>query len=202
MKSAAHSSMAQSGTDGAALSEPFFERDVDLVARDLLGASLFVHGVGGMIVETEAYDADDPASHSFGGRSDRNAAMFGPAGHAYVYRIYGLHWCLNMVTSAGETGSAVLIRAIQPLQGLNLMRQRRGRVTERRLCSGPGRLTQALDVDGTLDGLRLDRLPFSLVARHQTPEIAVGRRIGISKASERARRFCVAGSEFLSRPIE
>lgn len=124
----------------------FYMRDVDLVARDLIGTTLQIDGVGGVIVETESYDMADPASHSFAGRTPRNAAMFGPVGHAYVYRIYGLHHCLNIV--CGEPGSAVLIRAIEPLYGIERIRARRGlAMRERDLCAGPGRLCEALEID-------------------------------------------------------
>lgn len=140
----------------------FLLRPVPLVARDLIGATLLVDGVGGFVVETEAYDRHDPASHSAAGPTARNAAMFGPPGRAYVYRSYGLHWCLNLV--CGESpGAAVLIRAIEPRHGLPEMRERRGPVADRLLCSGPGRLCQALGVDRALDGARLDAPPFLLL---------------------------------------
>jgi len=172
------------------------------VARALIGASLFVDGVGGRIVEAEAYDQADAASHSFAGRTERNAAMFGPPGRAYVYRSYGLHWCLNVVCMPAGHGAAVLIRAIEPTHGLALMRKRRGLHDERLLCAGPGRLCQALAVDRDHDGLRLDRVPFRIVAGSE-PALAVsdGVRIGISKARELPWRFALAGSRFLSRPL-
>ncbi|MBV8521835.1 MAG: DNA-3-methyladenine glycosylase, partial [Acetobacteraceae bacterium] len=150
----------------------FFERPAADVAQDLIGAVLLVDGVGGIIVETEAYDNHDPASHSFRGRTERNASMFGPAGHVYVYRSYGIHWCLNMVCGADRLGSAVLIRALQPLEGIGIMRQRRGLSDPRQLCSGPGRLCQALNVTRALDGRSLEQPPFALEARPAPVQIA------------------------------
>ena len=169
------------------------------VARGLLGWSLFVDGVGGRIVETEAYHHEDPASHSFNGRTERNAAMFGPPGCAYVYRSYGVHWCFNIV--CGEApGSAVLIRALEPTAGLEVMAIRRGQTDPRALCSGPGKLCQALGVSRDHDGLGMEGAPFKLIAG-EAGSIAVGPRIGISKASEVPWRFGEAGSRFLSRPM-
>lgn len=179
----------------------FLLRPVPLVARDLIGATLLVDGVGGLVVETEAYDRHDPASHSAAGPTARNAAMFGPPGHAYVYRSYGLHWCLNLV--CGESpGAAVLIRAIEPLRDLPAMRARRGPVADRLLCSGPGRLCQALGVDRALDGARLDALPFLLLPRTGAADVAAGPRIGITRGAATPWRFCLAGSRFLSRPAD
>lgn len=180
---------------------PDFDAAPELLAPRLLGWTLLVDGVGGLIVETEAYDADDPASHSFGGRTARNAAMFGPPGHAYVYRSYGLHWCLNFVCREAGHGAAVLIRALQPTQGLARMQQRRGLDDPRLLAAGPGRVAQALGVDRAFDGLPLDRPPFALQPPAGAVDIASGPRIGISKAAERPWRFGVAGSRFLSRPL-
>jgi DNA-3-methyladenine glycosylase len=168
------------------------------LARALLGATLLVDGVGGTIVETEAYDASDPASHSFGGPTTRNQAMWGPPGHAYVYRIYGLHWCLNLVGGA-EPGAAVLLRALEPTHGLEVMAARRGTGEPRLLCAGPGRLAQALGVTGALDGAALAGAPFGLTFAGEPPAVVTGPRIGISKAAERPWRFGVAGSRFLSR---
>jgi DNA-3-methyladenine glycosylase len=179
------------------LRKPFFDRSVHDVAPELVGATLLVDGAGGRIVEVEAYDREDPAAHSFGGQTARNATMFGPAGRAYVYRSYGIHWCLNFVC---REASAVLIRALEPTHGLELMRARRGTAEPRLLAAGPGRLAQALGVTGEHDGLPLDRPPFELYARDDV-EIAVGTRIGISKAAERPWRYGEAGSRFLSRPI-
>ncbi|HEX4768295.1 MAG TPA: DNA-3-methyladenine glycosylase [Lichenihabitans sp.] len=178
------------------LHRDFFARPVVEVACDLLGAMLCVEGVGGTVVETEAYDRDDPASHSFRGPTPRNAPMFGAPGHAYVYRSYGMHWCLNLVC---RPGSAVLIRALEPVLGLALMRTRRGVEAPELLCSGPGRLTQALGVTLVHNGLPLDVPPFDLGARVGAAEIAAGPRIGISKGIGTPWRFGLAGSPFLSR---
>jgi DNA-3-methyladenine glycosylase len=183
------------------LDRAFFVRPAAAVAPDLIGAILRIDGVGGLIVETEAYDQADPASHSFTGPTPRNASMFGPPGCAYVYRSYGLHWCLNVVCNAEGHGGAVLIRALEPLYGLERMVERRGTDAPRRLCSGPGRLCQALAVTKGLDGAPLDRPPFALHPRAAAPEIAIGPRIGISKAVEVPWRFGLAGSSFLSRPF-
>lgn len=175
----------------------FFERGVVAVARGLIGASITHRGVGGMIVETEAYDMSDPASHSFAGPTVRNATMFGDAGHAYVYRIYGLHWCLNI--TCGD-GAAVLLRALEPMQGVEAMMARRGMAAARSLCSGPGKLCQALAVDAACDGLAIDRAPFTLTLPDAAPPIVAGARIGITKAADTPWRFCLAASAFLSRP--
>ncbi len=159
-----------------------------------------MEGVGGLIVETEAYTADDPASHAFRGPTPRNAPMFGPVGRAYVYRSHGLHWCLNVVCGA-EPGGAVLIRALQPVHGIEIMAERRGLADLRALCSGPGKLCQALAVTHAHNTLTLDRAPFALAAPSKTPTVAVGPRIGISKGVETPWRFGLAGSPYLSRPF-
>jgi len=182
------------------LRKSFFARSVHDVAPELIGATLLVDGVGGRIVEVEAYDHEDPAAHGYRGRTPRNASMFGPPGHAYVYRSYGVHWCVNFVCEGEGTASAVLVRALEPTQGLDLMAARRGTAEPRLLCSGPGRLCQALGLAGAHDGLALDRPPFELYAGKDV-EVAVGSRIGLTKAAERPWRYGEAGSRFLSRPL-
>ena len=180
------------------LRRSFFARSVHDVAPELVGATLLGDGVGGRIVEVEAYHHEDPAAHSFGGRRTvRNASMFGPPGHAYVYRSYGIHWCLNFVC---EEGSAVLIRALEPSHGLDTMAARRGTDEPRLLAAGPGRLTQALGIAGEHDGLPLDHPPFALYAAGDA-EVEVGPRIGITKAAELPWRYAEAGSRFVSRPL-
>src|ERR671911_241304 len=165
------------------LRREFFARSVHEVAPELLGATLLVDGVGGEIVEVEAYDGEDPAAHGFRGRTARNAAMFGPPGHAYVYRSYGLHWCLNLVCEGEGVASAVLLRALAPTHGLEEMRGRRGLDDERLLCAGPGRLCEALGVTRAHDGLPLDEAPFLIEERSGPIVIAVGSRIGVSRGS-------------------
>jgi DNA-3-methyladenine glycosylase len=174
----------------------FFSRPALAVASDLVGAALFINGAGGAVVETEAYEPDDPASHSFGGLKNRNRAMFGPPGRAYVYRSYGIHWCLNFVCLPGH---AVLIRALEPHAGLETMALRRKTDRPRLMCSGPGRLSQALGVDVSMDGLALDQPPFSLTLPNERAPIITGPRIGITRAIDRPWRFGLAGSPFLSR---
>jgi DNA-3-methyladenine glycosylase len=171
------------------------------VAPDLIGVTLLVDGVGGPIVEVEAYDQEDPASHGFRGPTPRNAVMFGPPGFAYVYRSYGIHWCLNFVCDAPGRAEAALIRALLPEHGIDLMRARRGVEDERALCSGPGKLCQALGVTREHDGAVLDAPPFELLDRTETPCIATGPRIGITKAAELTWRYGLEGSRFLSRPL-
>jgi DNA-3-methyladenine glycosylase len=183
------------------LHRDFFARSVHLVAPDLIGAMLLYKGVGGVIVEVEAYHQEDPAAHSYRGQTPSNAAMFGPPGHAYVYRSYGIHWCLNFVCEDLGTAAGVLIRAIEPTVGLPAMRRRRKMSDERLLCAGPGRLCEALGITGACDKLALDVPPFELHARMGPVEIAVGRRIGITKAVEKPWRYGLAGSRFLSRPF-
>ena len=183
------------------LPREFFDRSVHEVAPDLIGVTLLVDGVGGPIVEVEAYDREDPAAHGYRGRTERNAAMFGPPGRAYVYRSYGIHWCLNLVCAEEDNPEAVLVRALRPVHGLDAMRARRGVEDERALCSGPGKLCQALAVTREHDSLPLDRPPFELLARERVPEIATGPRIGITKATELSWRYGEQGSPFLSRPF-
>ncbi|MGH9024620.1 MAG: DNA-3-methyladenine glycosylase [Acidimicrobiia bacterium] len=184
-----------------ALTRDFFARSVHEVAPALIGSTLLVDGVGGRIVEVEAYAPDDPASHGFRGPTARNRAMFGPAGHAYVYRSYGVHWCLNLVCAGEGVAEAVLVRALEPTHGLARMRARRGLESNRLLCAGPGRLCEALSVTGRHDGLPLDRPPFKLQATEDAPEVATGSRVGITRAAELPWRYGLAGSRFLSRPV-
>jgi DNA-3-methyladenine glycosylase len=167
----------------------------------LIGATLLVGGIGGPIVEVEAYHHTDPAAHSYGGRTVRNAIMFGPPGYAYVYRSYGIHWCLNFVCEGEGSASAVLIRALMPAVGLAKMRRRRGLNDEALLCAGPGRLCQALAITGAHDGMALDREPFTLIARAAPVEVMTGPRIGITKAIDLPWRYGWAGSPYLSRPF-
>jgi DNA-3-methyladenine glycosylase len=186
---------------GRKLGRAFFARSVHEVAPELIGATFLFKGAGGIIVEVEAYHHTDPAAHSYNGPTERNAVMFGRPGFAYVYRSYGVHWCVNFVCEAAGSASAVLIRAIEPTEGLAAMRRRRGLKDERMLCSGPGKLCQALRITVAHNGLALDKEPFELRARTETPAIAAGPRIGITKAAERPWRYGMAGSRFLSRPF-
>jgi DNA-3-methyladenine glycosylase len=186
---------------GCRLACAFFDRSVHQVAPELIGATLLVGGVGGLIVEVEAYHHCEPAAHSHNGRTARNAAMFGPPGRAYVYRSYGIHWCLNFVCEGEGSASAVLIRALIPLSGLATMRRRRGVDNERLLCAGPGRLCEALALTGAHDGMALDRAPFALFARSAPVDVIVGPRIGITKAVDLPWRYGLAGSPYLSRPF-
>jgi DNA-3-methyladenine glycosylase len=186
---------------GPRLSRRFFARSVHEVAPDLIGVTLLVDGVGGRIVEVEAYDQEDPASHGFRGQTARNAVMFGAAGYAYVYRSYGIHWCLNFVCDEPGRAEAVLIRALEPTHGLDVMRTRRGVSAERALCSGPGKLCQALGVTGDHNGRPLDEPPLELLQRTGTPQIVTGRRIGITQAADLVWRYGLEGSPFVSRPF-
>jgi DNA-3-methyladenine glycosylase len=183
------------------LKRSFFDRSVHQVAPDLIGATLLVNGIGGRIVEVEAYHHTDPAAHSYGGQTPRNAVMFGPAGYAYVYRSYGIHWCLNFVCEKAGSASAVLIRAIEPTAGIAAMRRRRGVAELRGLCSGPGKLCQALGVSINHNGLALDRTPFELRAGDGEADIMAGVRIGITKAADLPWRYGLSGSKFLSKPF-
>jgi DNA-3-methyladenine glycosylase len=196
-----------------AAAPPLVEARIDFsapaheVARRLIGVTLLVDGVGGRIVETEAYDQADPASHTFGGPTARNAAMFGPPGHVYVYRSYGLHWCVNTVCREAGHGAGVLLRALEPTHGIAIQQARRGLQDVRLLCAGPGRLAQALGVDGSFNGRPLDGPPFALLepggaaTAGKAPPLAVvtGPRIGISKAVDVPWRFGLRGSRYLSR---
>lgn len=185
---------------GVPLAAAFFDRSVHEVAPELIGCRLEVNGCAGVIVETEAYDATDPACHAFGGITPRNEVIFGPPGRAYVYLSYGIHSLLNAVTEPQGSAAAVLIRALEPTEGIELMRERRGREDE--LCTGPGKLTQALGVGLELNGAELTAPPFRLLAppKGARPEVVAGPRIGITKAVERPWRHCAVGSRYVSRP--
>jgi DNA-3-methyladenine glycosylase len=183
------------------LRRPFFARDVHAVARDLIGATVLFKGVGGRIVEVEAYHHTDPAAHSYNGKTPRNAVMFGPPGYVYVYRSYGIHWCVNFVCEEDGSASAVLIRAVEPAEGIAAMRRRRGLKDERLLCSGPGRVCEALGITGAHNGLPLDRAPFELRPRDGDVAVATGPRIGITKAADLPWRYGLKGSRFLSKPF-
>ncbi len=180
----------------------FYASSAD-VARSLIGVTVLVDGVGGRIVETEAYDHEDPASHTFGGPTRRNRVMFGPPCRAYIYRSYGLHWCLNFVCRADGHGAGVLIRALEPLSGVDIMRTRRGLDDVRLLCSGPGRVCQALGITDEHSGLQIDSSPFQLIPSPPGEQalVVVGPRIGISKAKDVPWRFGLSGSRYLSRPF-
>jgi DNA-3-methyladenine glycosylase len=183
------------------LTKSFFNRPVLAVAPDLIGVTLLVNGVGGRLVEVEAYHHTEPAAHSFGGQTERNAIMFGPACYAYVYRSYGIHWCVNFVCEPAGSASAVLIRAIEPTDGLAAMRRRRGLADERLLCSGPGRLCQALGITAAHNGLPLDEAPFALFASDGKTAVVSGVRIGLTKAADKPWRYGLKGSPFLSKPF-
>jgi DNA-3-methyladenine glycosylase len=186
---------------GKPLKRAFFARSVLEVAPDLIGATLLVNGVGGIIVEVEAYHHTEPAAHSYRGPTPRNLVMFGPPGFAYVYRSYGIHWCVNFVCEKEGSASAVLIRALQPTHGIPAMRRRRHLHDERALCSGPGKLTEALGITIAHNGLALDAPPIALYARAGKPEIVAGVRIGLTKAVELPWRYGLKGSKFLSKPF-
>jgi DNA-3-methyladenine glycosylase len=186
---------------GKPLKRAFFARSVHEVAPDLIGATLLVKGVGGIIVEVEAYHHTDPAAHSFRGPTPRNRIMFGPPGFAYVYRSYGIHWCVNFVCEQEGSASAVLIRALEPTHGIAAMRRRRRSDDARSLCSGPGKLTEALGITDKHNGLALDAPPIALYARTTEPKIAAGVRIGITKAIDLPWRYGLTGSKFLSKPL-
>jgi DNA-3-methyladenine glycosylase len=171
------------------------------VAKRLIGMEILLHGVGGIIVETEAYDEGEPASHSFRGLTRSNAALFGPPGRAYVYRAYGIHWCLNIVCREAGHGAGVLLRALEPTAGIATMMQRRGTADPRSLCSGPGKLGQALAVTDALNGIGVEGAPFALSKPLAAPVIVSGLRIGITKAVERRWRYGLKGSAFVSRPF-
>ena len=176
-----------------------FNADATELARALIGATLLVNGVGGLIVETEAYDQEEPAAHSFGGPTRRNANLYGPPGHVYVYKSHGLHWCFNIVCRETGHGAGVLVRALEPLVGLEAMQARRGTEVPRLLCAGPGRLTQALAISNAHNGLAIDAAPLTLSAPPCPPKVIVGPRIGITHAVDLPWRFGLAGSVFVSR---
>jgi len=186
---------------GKALKRAFFARSVHEVAPDLIGATLLFNGVGGIIVEVEAYHHTDPAAHSYRGPTARNSVMFGPPGFTYVYRSYGIHWCVNFVCEKEGSASAVLIRALEPTHGLSAMRRHRKLEDERALCSGPGKLTEALGITHAHNGLALDALPFALHARKSAVDVVSGIRIGITKAIDLPWRYGLKGSRFLSKPF-
>jgi DNA-3-methyladenine glycosylase len=198
--------MAQNRTlDAPKLGKPlkpaFFASSVHAVAPDLIGATLLVNGVGGIIVEVEAYHHSEPAAHSFRGPTPRNSVMFGPPGFSYVYRSYGIHWCINFVCEKQGSASAVLIRALQPTHGIPAMRRRRGLHDERSLCSGPGKLCEALAITIAHSELPLDRSPIALHARTAEVDVTTGLRIGITKAVELPWRYGLKDSKFLSKPF-
>jgi len=186
---------------GKLLKKAFFNRSVHQVAPDLIGATLLVDGVGGIIVEVEAYHHTDPAAHSYRGPTPRNAVMFGPAGFVYVYRSYGIHWCVNFACEKTGSASAVLIRALEPTHGIATMRRRRGLDDERSLCSGPGKLTVALGITHAHNGLALDQPPYALHARNTKVDVVTGIRIGLTKAVDLPWRYGLRGSKFLSKPF-
>ena len=192
---------AAPGTSEQRLDRAFFARSVHTVARELVGCRLFFDGVGGTIVETESYERDDPACHAYVGLTDRTEVLFGPPGRAYVYLSYGIHSLLNAVAEPEGEAAAVLIRALEPTAGLETMRARRGERADGELCSGPGKLTEALGIGLELDGADLSQDPFLLLPPDgSTPKVVTGPRIGITKAVDLPWRFSAAGSPFVSRP--
>jgi DNA-3-methyladenine glycosylase len=183
------------------LRKSFFNRSVHEVAPELIGATFLFNGAGGIIVEVEAYHHTDPAAHSYGGETVRNAVMFGPPGYAYVYRSYGIHWCINFVCERAGSASAVLLRALEPTVGLAAMQRRRRTAEPRLLCSGPGRLTEALGITHAQNGVALDAAPFEIRGRKGEVEVIAGLRIGITKAVELPWRYGLKSSRFLSKPF-
>jgi len=186
---------------GKPLNRAFFARSVHEVAPELIGATFLVNGTGGIIVEVEAYHHTDPAAHSFRGPTQRNRVMFGPPGFAYVYRSYGIHWCVNFVCEEEGSASAVLIRALEPTHGIAAMRRRRQLRDLQALCSGPGKLTEALAITDRHNTLPLDQPPIAVHARLGEVEVASGVRIGITKAIDLPWRYGLKGSKFLSKPL-
>jgi DNA-3-methyladenine glycosylase len=184
---------------GRPLKRSFFDRSVHEVAPDLIGATFLVNGVGGVIVEVEAYHHTEPAAHSFNGPTPRNMVMFGPPGFSYVYRSYGIHWCVNFVCEKSGSAAAVLIRALEPTHGLAMMRRRRGLEDERALCSGPGKLCEALAITIKQSELPLDQPPIALHARVGKADVVSGVRVGITKAADLPWRYGLKGSRFLSK---
>jgi DNA-3-methyladenine glycosylase len=180
--------------------EEVLARSVHEAARELIGCTFLVDGVGGVLVETEAYAPDDPASHAFPGPTRRNATMFGAPGHLYVYRAYGIHWCANIVCGPPGTGSAVLLRALEPTAGIEQMRARRGVDDPSLLCAGPGRLTEALGITDRHDGLSLAEPPFELIPAETSVDLVAAPRVGITRAADLPWRYSLAGSTFVSRP--
>ena len=188
----------------AGLDAKFFDRSVHTVARELIGCELLIDGVGGVIVETESYERDDPACHAYVGLTSRTEVLFGPPARAYVYLSYGIHSMLNFVAEPEGRAAAVLIRALEPTEGIDLMRSRRRRAEARELCSGPGKLAEALGVGLDLNRAPIVEAPFKLrprAGRWCEVAVATGPRIGITKATELPWRFCAAGSEYLSKPL-
>ncbi len=194
--------VAASPAIGSRLDAAFFDRSVHLVARELIGCQLFYRGCGGAIVETESYERDDPACHAYVGLTKRTETLFGPPGRAYVYLSYGIHSLLNAVAEPEGEAAAVLIRALEPTAGLDEMQARRGKRPDVELCSGPGKLTEALGIGLDANGTDLSADPFLLLPHEDgwQGEIVTSPRVGITKAVERPWRFSLAGSEFVSRP--